>query len=154
VQLPQNFLLPDGLRADVEISLLTYKSHHESLTIWAIQELIGHYVSYRKTLAAQDQDRTLPDATRFQLYAVTTMYPTALATQMEAAWQHTEQNGVYRLTGFELNIVVIVTRQIPPASHNRPWNLLSHDPELIRYALEQGQLPEDLQQYFDAVSRC
>jgi hypothetical protein len=150
--MPQAIMLPDGLTLTTEINLLSYKSHQESLTIWTIQELIGHYVSYRKILAVKDQDHTLPDATRFQLYAITTMYPTALATQMGTAWQVTEQSGVYRLIGFGLEITVIVTRQIPPAPHNRPWNLLSHDPKLIRYAVEQEPLPEDLARYFDLVS--
>jgi hypothetical protein len=150
--MPQAIMLPDGLTLTTEINLLSYKSHQESLTIWTIQELIGHYVSYRKILAVKDQDHTLPDAARFQLYAITTMYPTALATQMGTAWQVTEQSGVYRLIGFGLEITVIVTRQIPPAPHNRPWNLLSHDPKLIRYAVEQEPLPEDLARYFDLVS--
>ena len=57
----------------------------------------------------------------------------------------------YKLFTTGLNIIVIVTRQIPPASHNRPWNLLSHDPKLIRYAVEQEPLPEDLARYFDVL---
>jgi len=41
----------DGLEALCAHNLLTYKSLHESLDAWAIEELIGHYVNYRKAFA-------------------------------------------------------------------------------------------------------
>ncbi|MCG6941560.1 MAG: hypothetical protein LJE69_09955 [Thiohalocapsa sp.] len=56
----------EGLRAH---NLLTYKSLHESLDSWAIEELIGHYVNYRKAFAPG----AAPDA--FGLYAVSTRHP-------------------------------------------------------------------------------
>lgn len=147
---PAGTALPDGLRADVEFGLLTYKSQHESLTAWAIQELISHYTGYRKELARQENNR-LPESSRFQLYAVATSYPEALAKNVGNDWQATEHAGVYRLFGFELSVIVIVTSQIPAAPHNRPWNLLSHHQDLIRYALHQKPLPADLQNYFDRL---
>ncbi|MDC7234350.1 MAG: hypothetical protein PQJ58_14045 [Spirochaetales bacterium] len=38
--------LCDGFENLNKHNLLTYKSHHESLNAFAIQELIGYYVSY------------------------------------------------------------------------------------------------------------
>ena len=40
--------LPDGLDGLADHNLLTYKSLHEPLDDWAIKELVGHYVNYRK----------------------------------------------------------------------------------------------------------
>src|SRR3954465_12169288 len=40
--------LPDGLGDLAAHNLITFKSFHEALDDWAIRELIGHYVAYRK----------------------------------------------------------------------------------------------------------
>src|SRR5215216_3041643 len=40
--------LPDGLDDLVIHNLGTFKSHRESLDGWAVKELVGHYVAYRK----------------------------------------------------------------------------------------------------------
>ena len=47
-QLPKD--LPDGLDNLAQYNLLTYKSFRESLTSWALDELVGHYVNYRKQI--------------------------------------------------------------------------------------------------------
>src|SRR5207248_1621899 len=40
--------LPDGLDDLAAHNLISFKSHREALDGWALHELIGHYVSYRK----------------------------------------------------------------------------------------------------------
>ncbi|KOR33001.1 hypothetical protein TI05_03675, partial [Achromatium sp. WMS3] len=152
--LPKDVILPDGLTLDAEISLLTYKSPLESLNLWTIQELIGHYVGYRKILAAQHPKYTLPDAKQFALYAITTIQPQELIKQVgPTAWQPTTKSGVYQLCGFGLEITVIVINEITTAPHNRPWNLLSSQQTTIDYALNQDvPLPDDLRQYFERNS--
>src|SRR5437016_14331663 len=40
--------LPDGLEGLAAHNLITFKSHHEALDAWAMKELLGHYVAYRK----------------------------------------------------------------------------------------------------------
>ena len=47
--------LPDGLDGLRAHNLLTYKSHHEALDGWALDELIGHYVNYRKLISPKDR---------------------------------------------------------------------------------------------------
>src|SRR5580658_11114732 len=44
--------LPDGLDGLTAHNLITFKSHHEALDDWAMKELIGHYVAYRKLVSA------------------------------------------------------------------------------------------------------
>src|SRR5437016_3597063 len=43
--------LPDGLDDLVDHNLLTFKSHQESLSDWALKELTGHYVACRKQVS-------------------------------------------------------------------------------------------------------
>ena len=43
--------LPDGFDNLSYYNLISYKSHQESFTKWAVNELIGHYVSYRKLVS-------------------------------------------------------------------------------------------------------
>jgi hypothetical protein len=40
--------LPDGFEDLAAHNLLTFKSHQEALDAWALWELIGHFVNYRK----------------------------------------------------------------------------------------------------------
>jgi hypothetical protein len=54
-------------------NLLTYKSKHQPLNAWSLEELIGHYVNYRKVLG---KGRTKADDIR--LYAVCTRRPDAV----------------------------------------------------------------------------
>ena len=42
--------LPDGLDNLSAHNLLSYKSLHEPLDRWALEELIGHFVNYRKQI--------------------------------------------------------------------------------------------------------
>ncbi len=53
--------LPDGLEDMAEHNLLTYKSFREPLDDTAIDELIGHFVNYRKQVARK-RDELLPKA--------------------------------------------------------------------------------------------
>src|SRR5438093_13551252 len=43
--------LPDGLEGLVEHNLLTFKSYRKALDAWAMKELVGHYVAYRKLVS-------------------------------------------------------------------------------------------------------
>src|SRR5438876_11635957 len=43
--------LPDGLDNLATYNLITFKSHQENLDDWALKELTGHYVNYRKQVS-------------------------------------------------------------------------------------------------------
>jgi hypothetical protein len=60
--------LPDGLDGLAAHNLITFKSLREALDGWAIRELIGHYVAYRKFVSASPSE-LLPE-NRFRLYGV------------------------------------------------------------------------------------
>src|SRR5947209_10560917 len=69
--------LPDGFEDLVEFNLITFKSHHEALDGWALCELVGHYVNYRKQ-SSPSQDGLLPEAD-YRLFAVCARFPQNLA---------------------------------------------------------------------------
>ena len=63
----------DGFDNLAEYNLLSYKSKREALNFWAIEELIGHYVNYRKVIG-----RRIVKGEDIRLYAVSTRYPVKL----------------------------------------------------------------------------
>src|SRR6516225_6572276 len=60
--------LPDGLEGLRPHNLLTFKSHHEALDGWAMKELVGADVAYRKLISPSSSE-LLPDD-QIALYAV------------------------------------------------------------------------------------
>lgn len=120
--------LPDGLGDLAEHNLITFKSMHEALDDWAIRELLGSYVAYRK-LVSPSPSELLP-ADRFRLYAVCARFPHNLAGQLP--WQE-QQTGVYDCRwGLDL-IRVLVAGQLPREAHNAPLHLFSASPELVGF---------------------
>ena len=132
--------LPAGLEGLRRYNLLTYKSHHEALDAWALEELVGHYVNYRKLLArplGRGGARAQPPESAFQLYAVTTRYPDKLAG--EVALQPTDWEGVFDLRWGARLIRVIVLNRIAAHPRNAPWELFSARLELVRQGIEHYQ---------------
>ena len=85
--------LPDGLEDLAAHNLITFKSHHEALDAWAIKELVGHSVAYRK-LVSPKPSALLPEG-QFRLYAVCARSPRELPQQVP---RHERQPGVYDCT--------------------------------------------------------
>ncbi|EIC20295.1 hypothetical protein Thi970DRAFT_03921 [Thiorhodovibrio frisius] len=125
--------LPDGLENLCAINLLSYKSRHEALDVWSLDELIGYYVIYRKVKLNPDNARHPLDA--FGLYAVATRFPRALsqADRLEpTAWQ-----GVYDLPWGGHRVRMIVLNQIAKHPRNAPWELFSSQQDRMRQGLER-----------------
>jgi hypothetical protein len=121
--------LPDGLGGLAEHNLITFKSHREALDGWAMRELIGSYVAYRK-LVSPSPSELLPEG-RFRLYAVAARFPHNLAAQ--TPWQERQQ-GVYDcLWGLD-TVRVVVAGQLPREARNAPLHLFSASPELVGFA--------------------
>src|SRR5580698_2348050 len=107
--------LPDGLDGLVEHNLITFKSHRETLDGWAMKELIGHYVAYRKLVSAKPSE-LLPEEA-FRLYAVCARFPQNLSGQVP--WQE-QQAGVYNCRWGTDEIRVIAAGNLPREPHNAP----------------------------------
>jgi hypothetical protein len=103
--------LPDGLDNLATHNLITFKSHQETLDDWALKELTGHYVNYRKQVSL---DKLLPEE-EFRLYAVCSRFPSQLAKG--AGWTRL-QAGVYECRRGSDAIRVVVLRRLPQTEHN------------------------------------
>jgi hypothetical protein len=123
--------LPDGLDRLANHNLITFKSHHEALDDWALKELTGHYVNYRKQVSSSHA-ALLPEAD-FRLYAVCSRYPHNLAAAV--TWT-TVQDGVYDcLRGSDV-IRVLVAQELPRTVNDALLHLLSAAPDHVRYGAE------------------
>lgn len=120
--------LPDGLENLASHNLMTYKSHQESLDAWTLDELIGHYVNYRKQISPSYDN--LIRSEDFRLYAVSTRYPQKLA---ETAEFDSVSEGVYDIGWGSREIRTIVLSRIPETDKNAMWQLFSAIPEHVRY---------------------
>jgi len=127
--------MPVGLEPLAAHNLLTYKSLREPLDEWAIEELIGHYTNYRK-LVSPSLDELLPVA-HFQLYAVSTRYPSNLLND-KTSFREIEQ-GVYELTWGKRLIKLIVSSRVALEARNALWLLFSGKPQEFAYADEHYQ---------------
>lgn len=123
--------LPDGLDHLRAHNLLTYKSKQESLNGWALHELIGHYVNYRKLISPKP--RLLPESD-FQLYAVATRYPQGLARGRTL--KPTARPGVYDVTWGTSTIRLIVLNAIAQDPRNAAWELFSTQQNRIWHGVQ------------------
>jgi hypothetical protein len=123
--------LPDGFEDLAGHNLLTFNSHQEALDGWALWELVGHFVNYRKQSSPSLQD-LLPESD-YRLFAVCTRYPHNLAQQVPLTRL---REGVYEVRGLGLCIRVVVVHQLPLAEQNALLHLFSAREELLRYGQE------------------
>src|SRR5258708_7245467 len=87
--------LPDGFDELAIHNLVSFKSYQEALDGWTLNELVGHYVNYRKQTSPSMQD-LLPE-TDFRLFAVSVRFPRDLARQVATT---PVQRGVYEVRHF------------------------------------------------------
>jgi hypothetical protein len=126
--------LPDGLDNLGRHNLLTYKSLRQPLDAWALDELVGHYVNYRKQRSPSPK-RLLP-VEAFRLYGVCTREPQKLKREAPVT---SVQPGVYQVQWGLHPIRIIVTSQVPQTPRNAIWQLFSGRPDNVRYGSEAFQ---------------
>jgi hypothetical protein len=126
--------MPAGLENLTEHNLLTYKSLHEPLDDWAIEELICYYANYRKLISPVEQ--LLPQD-QFQLYAISTRYPHKLLNQ-EINFQEIETGVIDLKWGTRLIRLIILSR-IPTVKKNALWLLFSGKGEEFVYGNQYYQ---------------
>ena len=123
--------LPDGFEDLAAHNLLTFKSHQEALDGWALCELVGHYVNYRKQASPSLND-LLPEMD-FRLFAVCARFPQNLVQQVPLM---PVREGVYDVHGFGLKVRIIVVGQLPQEARNAMLHLFSAREDLLRYGKE------------------
>src|SRR2546423_10190667 len=100
--------LPDGFEDLAGHNLLTFKSHQEALDAWALEELISHYVNYRKQSSPSLQN--LLPASNYRLFAVCARFPQSLAQELVLT---PVRPGVYDVRMGTRPIRIIVAAQLP-----------------------------------------
>lgn len=126
--------LPDGFDGLAAHNLVTFKSHQQALDPWALWELVGHFVNYRKQASPSLHD-VFPEGD-FRLFAVCARFPTNLAQQVALG---PLRAGVYEVQGLGLRVRVIVVHQLPLLEHNAMLHLFSAREDLLRYGKDHYQ---------------
>jgi hypothetical protein len=129
--------LPDGLHDFVAHNLITFKSFQEPLDDWALKELTGHYVNYRKQVSPRAGLRPESD---FRLYAVCARHPRDL---FRAVAPTKLQDGVYDLLRGTDVIRVVVAGDLPTAERNAPLHLFSAVPDRVEYGATHYRIQTD-----------
>ena len=150
--------LPDGLERLAAHNVLTYKSQHQPLDAWALDELIGHFVTYRKLVSIErartpaapgagaepahelvepprETYRLLPEDD-FGLYAVATRTPERLFAQLPPGTPTaTPWPGVCDLRWGGRIVRLILLGEIAAHPRNAPWEVFSARLERVRNGL-------------------
>ena len=128
--------LPDGLEGHLaEYNLITFKSHRDNLDSWALDELLGHSVNYRKQVSPNFDD-LLPKC-QFRLFAVCARYPEGLASEVPL----TEvQPGVYEVIWGVTTIRIIVASRLPESEPNALLHLFSRSKSLLEYGRQHCRI--------------
>lgn len=123
--------LPDGFEELAAHNLISFKSHQEALDGWALDELVGHYVNYRKQAGPSVDE--MPDLSQFRLFAVTVRSPASLARQVQL---QPLRAGVYEARHFSGAVRIIVVHELPRQEQNAMLLLFSAKAELVQYGSE------------------
>lgn len=128
---PLPLRLPDGFEDLGRHNLISFKSYQETLDGWTLNELVGHYVNYRKQTSPTIQD-LLPEDD-FRLFAVSVRYPDKLA---KAVALEKVQEGVYSARHFTGSVRLVIVNQLPQQEQNAMLHLFSAREELVKYGAE------------------
>ena len=144
--------LPDGLEDLAGHNVLSFKSKQESLDAWALDELVGHYVTYRKLASIEAAPtpvnvdghpvaepgagvRLMP-AADFRLYAVATRRPSRLLGRLHPSARRAGAGpGLYDLRWGSRDIRLIVLNDLTEHPRNAAWELFASEMARIRYGL-------------------
>ncbi len=120
--------LPDGFDNLAAHNLVTFKSHRETLGGWALDELVGHYVNYRKQVCAPSEP--MPPEADFRLYGICARMPRKL---MGRASVTAAGEGIYDVRWGIRVIRLIVLTRVPREDRNALWHLFGATEEGLRF---------------------
>jgi hypothetical protein len=126
---------PDGLENLARHNLMSYKSIQQAMDAWTLDELLGHYVNYRKQISPSFE-KLLP-VEDFGLYAVSTRHPEKLAKEVSL---ELVKEGVYDLHWGSRQIRLIVLSEIPKVERNAFWLLFSGIADKVQYGASHYKL--------------
>jgi hypothetical protein len=120
--------LPEGLEDLARHNLLSFKSLRQPLDWWALAELFGHFVNYRKQ-ASPSLKKLLPEKD-FRLYAVCMRRPNKLGQRVAL---EPLGKGIYEVSFGGCRIRIIVLNEVAEIKRNALWQMFSGVAEKVRY---------------------
>lgn len=120
--------LPDGIDDLAAHNLISFKSHQEALTDWALLESIAHSVNYRKLVSPRPADLLPVDC--FRVFAVTVRFSRDLANRIPFL---EVQTGVFEVTVVTQMVRIIVIERLPRAERNAMLLPFSMQPDNVRF---------------------
>ena len=125
---------PDGLDNLSKHNLISYKSLREPLDAWALDELIGHFVNYRKQISPSMNN--LLAEHEFQLYAICTRHPKKLAAMIPL---EPVQQGVFEVQWGVRRIRILILSEMPLSNQNAIWQIFSGVSKGFRFGQDRYQ---------------
>jgi hypothetical protein len=135
---PLSCRLPDGFEDLTHYNLVSFKSYQEKLSVWALEELLGHYVNLRKQVSPGMDEASLLPREEFRLFVVCARFPRGLADDNVPLRQL--QPGVYEVAALSQRIRVVVVSQLPQEEHNALLHLFSASGELFAYGAQHYRI--------------
>jgi hypothetical protein len=126
--------MPDGFEDLADHNLISFKSFQETLDDWALKELTGHYVNYRKQTSPKGQ---LLSEGNYRLYAVTSRYPRELFKQVA---NRELRPGVYDCSRGSDVIRIVVINHLAEEARNALLHLFSAIRSKIEYGAEHYEM--------------
>lgn len=130
--------LPDGFEDLADYNSVSFKSHRETLSAFALEELLGHYVNLRKQVSPSMHESDLLDPNAFRLFAVCARLPRNLAD--DGVVLRPLQEGVYEVAALSRRIRVIVVNQLSQKENNALLHLFSTNFERFAYGARHYQI--------------
>jgi hypothetical protein len=128
---PLDCRLPDGFEDLAAYNLVSFKSHRDKLSVWTLEELVGHYVNLRKQVSPSMDEADLLSRDDFRLYAVSARFPRNLVD--DDVPMRPIKAGVYEVEALSRCIRLVVVNQLPQEEHNALLHLFSASGELLAY---------------------
>lgn len=144
-------LLPEGFEPLTPYTLVSFKSHQDGVTDFALRELIAHGIGFQKYQETLQPEPLEPHA--LSLVMVSARHPQALARKLPFTKQG---QGIYTLQYGLTSIRLLVTSRLRMVPQNAPLLAVSGQPQRIAYAasilseetdIARGMLSRALKQY-------
>ena len=123
--------LPDGFENLTTYNLVSFRSHQQKLSIFIMEELLGHYVNLRKQVSPSMDEADLLPPDEFKLFAVAVRFPQNLVD--ESVVLEPIKQGVYEIAVLSKRIRLVVVSQLPEEKQNAMLHLFSANAQKVVY---------------------
>lgn len=137
--LPFAPVVADGIEELREHNLFTFKSHQETFTAKTLEELVGYYSGYLKTLAPLKKKELDRDLVR--LFAISTRRPSDVLDNPKIPSKEIH-DGVYDLEYGVTPMRLIVINELEHRRENANLLLFSNIKGNVQYGMKEHQLGE------------